>query len=308
MKTGSLHPSDQLLVLFLDGELRRLRAARVRDHLAACEDCRGRMANLAGAMDEFIQVHRQALDPRLPPIDIPRANFGARLAELERSSLQKRRASLLSPQWVPILASVFALALMIVFGASLLRRHATKSQRAAAAASWMLPNPELTPGAMAATSISTICSMTNDEVVAPVTRGLKKKVFEEYGIAGDPTANYEVDYLITPGLGGTGDIRNLWPEPRYNTVWNSFVKDQLEQYLHQSVCDGSLSLATAQHEIVNNWIAAYKKYFHTNRPLPPRLASRMSDSSVSAASAPLAGDKGFTSAEAEAAHRRAVRD
>jgi hypothetical protein len=26
-------------------------------------------------------------------------------------------------------------------------------------------------------------------------------------------------------------------------------------------------LATAQHEIATNWIEAYKKYFHTDRPL-----------------------------------------
>ena len=29
-------------------------------------------------------------------------------------------------------------------------------------------------------------------------------------------------------------------------------------------------LATAQHEIASNWIAAYKKYFHTQTPLVPR--------------------------------------
>jgi len=37
---------------------------------------------------------------------------------------------------------------------------------------------------------------------------------------------YEVDYLITPELGGATDIRNLWPYG--DTVWNAHVKDQLE--------------------------------------------------------------------------------
>ena len=37
--------------------------------------------------------------------------------------------------------------------------------------------------------------------------------------------------------------------------------------MRHMVCGGQLYLAAAQHEIAVNWIAAYKKYFHTNRPL-----------------------------------------
>jgi hypothetical protein len=33
------------------------------------------------------------------------------------------------------------------------------------------------------------------------------------------------------------------------------------------VCGGKLDLASAQNEISADWIAAYKKYFHTDRPL-----------------------------------------
>jgi len=33
------------------------------------------------------------------------------------------------------------------------------------------------------------------------------------------------------------------------------------------VCSGKLDLATAQHDISTDWIAAYKKCFHTNAPL-----------------------------------------
>jgi hypothetical protein len=33
------------------------------------------------------------------------------------------------------------------------------------------------------------------------------------------------------------------------------------------VCDGSIDLEEAQREIAVNWIAAYKKYFHTDQPL-----------------------------------------
>jgi hypothetical protein len=33
------------------------------------------------------------------------------------------------------------------------------------------------------------------------------------------------------------------------------------------VCGGELDLSTAQRDIAADWIAAYKKYFHTDRPL-----------------------------------------
>jgi hypothetical protein len=36
------------------------------------------------------------------------------------------------------------------------------------------------------------------------------------------------------------------------------------------VCTGQVDLTTAQREIASDWIAAYKKYFHTDRPLPVR--------------------------------------
>jgi hypothetical protein len=45
------------------------------------------------------------------------------------------------------------------------------------------------------------------------------------------------------------------------------VKDALEDRLREMVCDGTLDLSEAQREIAGNWIGAYKKYFHTDRPL-----------------------------------------
>jgi hypothetical protein len=122
--------------------------------------------------------------------------------------------------------------------------------------------------------------LDHGEVVQTVPGPLERKVFKEYGIRGVPTKNYEVDYLITPGLGGSDDVRNLWPEPHYNAVWNSYVKDQLEDRLHHMVCGGKLSLGQAQKDIAGNWIAAYKKYFHTDQPLPLSSSSVASNNSA----------------------------
>ena len=63
---------------------------------------------------------------------------------------------------------------------------------------------------------------------------------------------------------------HLWPHSYLKTQWNAHVKDALESRLRDLVCDGTLDLTEAQLEISSNWIAAYKKYFHTDRPLNSR--------------------------------------
>jgi hypothetical protein len=45
------------------------------------------------------------------------------------------------------------------------------------------------------------------------------------------------------------------------------VKDELEDRLRDLVCGGQLDLAEAQRDISRDWIAAYKKYFRTDRPV-----------------------------------------
>ena len=61
----------------------------------------------------------------------------------------------------------------------------------------------------------------------------------------------------------------MWPQT-YSAVWNARVKDALEDRLRELVCAGDLDLPTAQMEISNDWIAAYKKYFHTDQPIETR--------------------------------------
>ena len=129
-----------------------------------------------------------------------------------------------------------------------------------------IPDSRLTPGAALLETRQTVCAQENiKNKMVPVA--LQRRVFEEYGIARAEPRAYEVDYLVTPALGGADDIHNLWPHSYSATVWNAQVKDALEDRLREMVCDGSLDLAQAQREIATNWIAAYKKYFHTDQPL-----------------------------------------
>lgn len=113
--------------------------------------------------------------------------------------------------------------------------------------------------------------MAHEEVVREVPTELRQAIFHQYGILNSHAADYEVDFLIAPGLGGVEDIHNLWPEPYTATIWNAHVKDALEERLHEMVCAGKLDLSRAQSDIANDWIAAYKKYFHADRPLALRF-------------------------------------
>src|SRR5271170_4273963 len=104
----------------------------------------------------------------------------------------------------------------------------------------MLPDRKLTPGAIRPVAVSEVCSMAHEEVELNVPNSLRDKVFREYGMVRPRAENYEIDYLITPGLGGTEDIHNLWPEPYQSVAWNAHVKDTLEERMHEMVCSGDL--------------------------------------------------------------------
>ena len=83
-----------------------------------------------------------------------------------------------------------------------------------------------------------------------------------------PADQYELDYLITPQLGGAPDARNLWPQRYQARVWNAGVKDQLEDLLPRLVCEGRLDLRTAQRDIAADWVSAYRKYFRNGVAAP----------------------------------------
>ena len=100
-----------------------------------------------------------------------------------------------------------------------------------------VPNPSLTPGATVLVGREKYAGIKHEEQGRPVA--LQRRVFDEYGIQSAAPAAYEVDYLITPALGGADDIHNLWPQAYTATVWNAQVKDALEDHLRSLVCDGA---------------------------------------------------------------------
>jgi len=230
------------------------------------------MAETEGAIADFTRAYRQPLDPQLPPIDGPRAQLRVRLAEMAAKPEPRswrRFFEFLSATGVAAYICVALLA-VLVLGKFLFERSTLRSANSAADSfeRGIVPDRSLTPGATRRVTIGDVCSMAHEDVVRNVSTSLRKEVFQKYGIVNAHADDYEIDYLITPGLGGAEDIHNLWPEPYSTSTWNAHVKDALEEHLHQMVCEGKLDLPTAQRDIANDWIAAYKKYFHTDRPLP----------------------------------------
>ena len=136
-----------------------------------------------------------------------------------------------------------------------------------------LPDARLTPGTARKVTTEELCTIGYTKHVRDVPASLKRRVYAEYG-AVDRPHEHEMDHLIPLELGGSNSIKNLWPES-YEIEWNARVKDELENRLHVLVCDGTVNLRDAQRAIATDWIAAYKKYFHTDHPLSPPEARRV---------------------------------
>ena len=122
------------------------------------------------------------------------------------------------------------------------------------------PDPKLTPGAVLQVTAAEVCRPGYAKSVRHVDGKTKALVYREYGIEHHRSGAYEIDHLISLGLGGSNDIRNLWPESLDTQPWNGRAKDRLEDRLHKLVCKGAVSLDEAQAAIASDWIAAYQKY------------------------------------------------
>ena len=261
------HLSDEEILLLLDGESARRAARNARAHLAGCGSCRSRMSELQATMEGFASHHRRALEPELPDSRGPAALLRARLAEAAAENSHLHASSLWSPVLARTLAGACAVALIAVLAGMLLSRHPRPVRVATVPpAELRVPDHRLTPGATRQVTLGEVCSSPHEEVVRAVPGSLRQKVFEEYGISNPRPDDYEVDYLIAPGLGGTDDIRNLWPEPSTISQWNAHMKDVLGERLHQLVCHGQLDLGTAQQAIATDWIGAYEKYCNSGIP------------------------------------------
>ncbi len=122
------------------------------------------------------------------------------------------------------------------------------------------PDPACTPGAIFANATKDdICVSGYSQTVRNVPEGEKQQIYAEYGIVSHGRGEYEVDHFISLELGGSNDSSNLWPEPAQPTP-GFHEKDLVENYLHDEVCNGKISLPEAQKEIRTDWLAVYHQF------------------------------------------------
>jgi hypothetical protein len=121
-----------------------------------------------------------------------------------------------------------------------------------------LPDAACTPGAVFPDVTATqVCQRGYSSSVRNVPAEVSREVYREYGIVERTTGEYEVDHLVPLEAGGSNDIANLWPEaaePRPGF----HEKDVVENYLHDQVCAGAMSLLEAQRAIATNWLDVYQ--------------------------------------------------
>ena len=265
------HLSEQELLLIADGESPSSGATPLRAHIKNCVDCRERLRELETTMAEFAQANRQELDPCLPSATVSRARLKSRLDDLaSHSAFHSWRRFFAFTSFAHAVVGLGVAALFAVLVFQLVPRTLGGARAGALSSAdgrGVVPDRGLTPGVTRSVALSDVCAMPHEQVVREVPAPVRDEVLREYRIVNARADDYEIDYLIAPGLGGAGDIRNLWPEPQGSAIWNASVKDALEERLHQLVCARQLDLSTAQKDISTDWIAAYKKYFHTDRPL-----------------------------------------
>jgi hypothetical protein len=241
-----------------------------------CWECRARVSATEATISNFVTVRKQTLDPQLSSGAGPRALLKARLSQLTSDEVPAK-------WWSRLFQTVFTARRIVYVGAVLflaalgaaIMGHFALSRRSEALLATVptapIPDRNLTPGATRSLRKDDVCRIPKDDpTVQIVSFSVRRTVLQEYGMVNASAKDYELDFLITPELGGSNEVRNLWPEPYSSTVWNAHVKDALEDRLHQMVCSGQLDLSTAQQDIASDWVAAYKKYFHTDHPVSDR--------------------------------------
>lgn len=266
----TMHLADQDLLLALDDQLPPEREVPARAHLATCAACRGRM-------QEFLHASARLAETSQGDDWMADALRGRARTRLEARLREAGRQGSASPllHWRGYLAGapLAAIALAVAFLAAM----AVTSRRSASHPTSVdadvrgeepgaLPIRSLTPGATLPLPVAELCRSIPWEP-SPIPSTVRAEVLRGYGMEHVPAQEYELDYLVTPDLGGAPEARNLWPERYGSKIWNAKVKDELETLLTQLVCQGQLDLVTAQRDIAADWIAAYKKYFKTDRPI-----------------------------------------
>lgn len=254
MRAGHLSQAER--IRFVDREMSQEEVFRVDSHLKECRECSAAVVEMRAIAEEL----NKSLNADLigNPQDV-RRELRSEVTAVKPSG--DRSWSMWGAEKLRWAGAALGVVVVLI---CLPRWQGTNGE-----ITFSLPNRALTPGMTRPVELDAVCSANDDDDFDPqVSEETQRTVFREYGISMERSAkDFQVDYLISPQLGGTDDVRNLWPQSYKETTWNAHAKDVLERHLSQMVCEKQITLTQAQHEIASNWIAAYQKYFHTRRPV-----------------------------------------
>jgi hypothetical protein len=140
----------------------------------------------------------------------------------------------------------------------------------AASASPLVPDPSRTPGDVLITEASIVCVPGYTKTVRNVPQVVKEAVYKNCSILSRQPSEYEVDHLISPELGGSNTVKNLWPQSYITMPLNAHVKDRLEGKLHTLACSEQITLQEAHQAITENWTSAFVIYLRVLLDQDPR--------------------------------------
>lgn len=130
----------------------------------------------------------------------------------------------------------------------------------------VLQDRSATPGAVLTTDKEKVCQPGYAKTLPEVPESERQQAFAAYGVKPSTrTVNGKIipvccqaDRIISAKLGGSNDIKNVWPQPYYPKP-GAHEKDLLEDWLLKQVCSGAIPLEKAQQDIARNWYALYKQ-------------------------------------------------
>jgi len=180
--------------------------------------------------------------------------LGAYIRSLRQPDYPKSTISVITPSTVIVNDTIVPTIQVSVLGKS------TKNSGCVIKNS--LPDKECSPGAIfEGITKEQICTKGYSSSVRNVPQSVKNEVYKEYGITHHYPEEYEIDHLISLELGGSNNISNLWPEPA-DPIPGFHEKDLVENYLHDNLCKGNITLIQAQQMIADDWVIVY----HTIAP------------------------------------------
>ncbi len=267
------HLSDDILTAGLDGELNGELRAAYEQGVTSCPACARRAEALAQASANtaaLLTADSSTTDAGVH--DRARARLSVALREastgVDRTWRAWWRVTRPAPRWALAAAAM----LLVTAGGAVMMRQPVDRSGDDEAVRAALPVSSLTPGAWSSVRPDELCAAA--ATTPPIPTSVRDHVLVSYGMQGVPADQYELDYLVTPELGGVPDPRNVWPQWYVAEPWNALVKDELERLLSSMVCSGRLELRVAQTDMAQDWVAAYRKYFRTRDPLRTHVGGR----------------------------------